>query len=408
MPQRYAVSSVHRQQGKPNLFCAFYDPEGFRRFRSTGTENLRVAKTICSVIERASLLARQGKLSEPKALKLIRESRAAIEETHGKLVADAAERAITSTVQEFVAIAGGQLSTYSIKQWLTTYLAGRTDASKGTLIEYQRIVDRFIERLGTKADRPLTTLQPVDVENFKAWLIGKVAPTTVNKSIKVLKAAFTAAVAKRQLEFSPAQHIEPIAEDESNRRPFSAAELRKLMAKADGEWRTMVLLGYYIGQRLRDCANMTWRRVDLLEGTINLSTKKTKRRQDIPIAEPLLKHLSTLAGDDPDAPLCPSLHNQPASKLSAAFYRLMVDAGLVEKRDHQSKGKGRDGKRERTGISFHSLRYNTTSALKSSGTSNAVAMDIVGHDTEAVSQSYTVIELEAKRTAINRLPDITR
>ena len=40
--------------------------------------------------------------------------------------------------------------------------------------------------------------------------------------------------------------------------------------------------------------------------------------------------------------------------------------------------------------------------------SEAVTMDIVGHETKAVSRNYTVIEDEANRAAINKLPDITK
>lgn len=408
MPHRYAVSSVHKQDGKPNWFCAFYDPEGFRRFRSTGTDNVRVAKTVCGVLERAAMLASKGKLSNEKALKLIRETRAAVEETHGKIVADAAARTVTGSVQEFIAIAGGEMTAYSIKGWFNAWLAGRTDASRATLIEYRRIVDLFTKFLGARAGRPLTTLETVEIEKFKARLMDRVAPSTVNKAVKVLKAALSAAVAKRQLEFSPAEHIEAVTTEESNRRPFTPAEIKSLLAKAQGDWRTMVLLGFYTGLRLRDCANLTWDKIGLLEGTINLKTEKTGRNQDLPIAEPLLKHLGELAGDKPNAPLCPALHGKKAAWLSAKFHSVMVEAGLVEKRGHASTGKGRDARREGSGISFHSLRHNTTSALKSSGASNAVAMDIVGHESEAVSRNYTKIELEAKRAAINKLPDITQ
>jgi integrase len=83
-------------------------------------------------------------------------------------------------------------------------------------------------------------------------------------------------------------------------------------------------------------------------------------------------------------------------------------ATCPEWRGHQSTGKGRDGRREASRVSFHSLRYNTTSALKSSGVSDSVAMDIVGHETASVSHNYTKIDDTAKRDAINRLPDITK
>lgn len=409
MPYRYAeMASIHKQGEKPNWFCAFYDPEGFRRFRSTGTTNPRIAKTICVNIERAASLARAGRLSNEKALKLIRETCAAIEETHGPLAASQAHDVLKGNVEEFVKVAGGELSTYTVKTWLTSWLAGKTDASKATVGDYKRIVDLFIEFLGARADRALTTLREKQIEDFKAHLANRVSPSTVNKAVKVLKAAFANAVAKRQLEFSPAEHVASIETESAERRPFTAGELKRLITAAPPEWQTMILVGFYTGLRLRDCAGLTWREVDLAGGVIAVETQKTGRKQVLPIAEPLARHLHTLAGDDPDAPLCPSLHGREASKLSAAFYDVMVSAQLAPKRGHQSTGKGRDGKRDGSRISFHSLRYNTTSALKSSGVSDSVAMDIVGHETASVSRNYTKIADEAKRAAINKLPDITQ
>ena len=149
------MSSIHRQSGKPNWFCAFYDPEGFRRFRSTGTENQRIARTICVNIERGAALARQGKLSNEKALKLIRETCGAIEETHGKLAANRAHEVLTMTMEEFVKIAGGELTSYTIRSWLDTWLAGRTDASKATVIESNaRVIDLFPHLTWARAGSP--------------------------------------------------------------------------------------------------------------------------------------------------------------------------------------------------------------------------------------------------------------
>lgn len=409
IPYRYTtMSSIHKVKGKPNWFCAFYNPEGFRRFKTTGTDNAKIARTICVNIERASKLASDNKLSNEKGLKLIRDTCAAIEETHGKLAANRAHDILKTYVEEFIKIAGGELTTYTVQSWLDSWLAGRTDASKATLIEYRRVIDLFNKYLGARANRPLTTLQPKQIEDFKLHLAKRVAPSTVNKSIKVLKASFNNAVAKRQLEFSPAEHVESIEVEEGNRRPFTSDELKKLLLAANAEWQTMILVAFYTGLRLRDCANLTWQNIELHTGTINVLTEKTNRRQVLPIAESLNRHLQTLAGDDPNAPLCPSLHGKNASWLSSQFYDVMVKAKLVEERGHESTGKGRDAKRETSRISFHSLRYNTTSALKSEGVSDAIAMDIVGHETASVSRNYTKIDDSAKRAAINKLPDITK
>jgi integrase len=407
MPYRYAkMSSVHKQPGKPNWFCAFYDPEGFRRFRSTGTENQRIARTICVNIERGAQLARHGKLSNERALKLIRETCDAIAETHGRLAGDRAHNTLKESMAEFVKIAGGELTTFTIRGWLENWMAGRTDASKATLIEYRRVISLFLAFLGVRANRPLTTLQTKQIEDFKQLLSKRVSGSTVNKAVKVLKACFNNAVSKRQLEFNPAEHVESIATDEATRRPFTTEEIAALLKAADPEWLTMILLAYYTGQRMRDCARLTWENVDLVAATIRLSTEKTGRNQDIPIAEPLLAHLHTLAGDNPDAPLCPNLHGKKASWLSAQFYKVMVKANLAAERNHQSAGKGRDARRTESRISFHSLRYNTTSALKNAGVNDSVAMDIVGHETAAISRNYTSIDDAAKRAALAKLPDI--
>jgi integrase len=402
------MSSIHKQPGRPNWFCAYYDPEGFRRFRSTGTENGKIARSICVNIEHAAALTRQGKLSNEKALKLIRETCAGIAETHGKLAADRAESVLKPTIEEFIRIGGGEFTSHTVRGWLESWIAGRTDASKATVIEYKRIIELFLKFLGTRAERAMTTLQPRQVEDFKIALNARVAPSTVNKAVKVLKAAFNAAVKSRQLEFNPAEHVENIEVEDANRRPFTGKELTALLSKADADWRTMILTAFYTGLRLRDCANLTWRNVELHTDTLNVQTEKTGRQQVLPIAEPLSRHLSSMAGDDPDAPLCSTLHGKPASRLSAQFFKVMVNAKIVEKRNYDGTGKGRDARRETGSVSFHSLRYNCTSALKSSGVSDSVTMDIVGHETTSVSRNYTKIDDAAKRAAINKLPDITK
>jgi integrase len=404
------MASIHKQTGRPNWFCAFYDPEGFRRFRSTGTENAKIARTICVNVERAAALTRQGKLSNEKALKLVRETCDAIAETHGKLAANRAEAVLKPAVEEFIRIAGGEFTSYTVRGWLEAWIAGRTDASKATVIEYRRIIEMFLKFLGARADRALTTLQPRQVEEFKTSQTTRVAPSSVNKCVKVLKAALNAAVKSRQLEFNPAQHVEfiEVESEGESRRPFTSKELSAILTHASADWRTMIFVAFYTGLRLRDCANLTWRNVELHTNTLNVLTEKTKRRQVLQLAESLARHLSSMAGDNPDAALCPTLHGKNASWLSSQFYAMMVKAGLVQERGHQSTGKGRDARRESNPISFHSLRYNTTSALKSAGVSDSVAMDIVGHETASISRNYTKIDDTAKRAAVNKLPDITK
>ena len=171
------MSSIHKQAGRPNYFCAFYDPEGFRRFRSTGTQNAKIARTICVNVEHAATLTRQGKLSNEKGLKLVRKTCEDIAETHGKLAASRAETVLKAAVEEFIKIGGGEFTSYTVRGWFVAWIGGRTDASKATVIEYRRIIDLFLKFLGARSDRALTTLQPRQIEDFKTSVATRVAPS---------------------------------------------------------------------------------------------------------------------------------------------------------------------------------------------------------------------------------------
>jgi integrase len=202
--------------------------------------------------------------------------------------------------------------------------------------------------------------------------------------------------------------------DRFERRAFTLEELKRILEASGDEWRGMILFGLYTGQRLGDIAGLTWSNIDLQRSELRLVTGKTGRQQIIPLAKPLLSFVEALpAGDTPDAPLFPRIHetakrHKHAGNLSNQFHSILVSAGLAVKTTHKATGKGRSAKREQNEVSFHSLRHTATSLLKSAGVSDAVAMEFVGHDSKSVSQQYTHIETSALRQAADKLPDVTK
>jgi hypothetical protein len=44
--------------------------------------------------------------------------------------------------------------------------------------------------------------------------------------------------------------------------------------------------------------------------------------------------------------------------------------------------------------------------MKNAGVSASVVMDIIGHESEAISAHYTHVDEETKRAALNKLPDL--
>jgi integrase len=131
------------------------------------------------------------------------------------------------------------------------------------------------------------------------------------------------------------------------------------------------------------------------------------------LAKPLVRLLEKLpAGDDPDAPIFPSVfatkqRTQSTGTISNQFHKILVTAKLAKKRTHEKRGKGRSSTRAPSVLSFHSLRHTATSMLKNAGVSDSVTRDIIGHESAAVSQNYTHIDRETKRQALDKMPDIT-
>ena len=199
--------------------------------------------------------------------------------------------------------------------------------------------------------------------------------------------------------------------DKSARRAFTLPEIKRILKACgdDTEWRGLVLFGLYLGQRLGDLAKLTWRAVNLENGEIAFTTRKTGRRVVLPLVQPLSDYLASLpASDNPNAFIFPRAASATRTgTLSNQFREILVAAGLVEPRGHEATGKGRSQARETSEISFHSLRHSAVTMLKASGVSDVLAREIVGHESSAISRQYTHLTTDDLRNAMQRLPDVT-
>jgi integrase len=90
--------------------------------------------------------------------------------------------------------------------------------------------------------------------------------------------------------------------------------------------------------------------------------------------------------------------------LSNQFADLLAQAGLRRKKPHR---KNADGGSDRRGgeLSFHCLRDTAVTMMKEAGIPSAVVMELVGHDSDAMSEHYTHVGIEAMQRAADSLPD---
>jgi len=392
------MASVHKVRGKPNWRCAFtvYDNNGkaVRRFRSTGTADKRQAQQVCNAWQRAALKARNGKLT-----------------------ADTAREVIAAGVADvLLATTGAEMQRHSVRSWCETWLeAKKVEAEESTRARYAPIIEHFLEFLGAEADRDIAILHVSHVKRFRDREAELRSKATANLSLKVLRICLGEGVKQEVLTVNPAARVDVLkVTKKSRRRAFTQTELKRILAACgdDVEWRGLVLFGYYFGgQRLGDLSRLTWRGVNFetREFMVREPTEKSDRYLSQPLVQPLVDYLSALpASDNPDACIFPrAAKAKRTSTLSNQFREILVRAGLAQPRTHQSTGKGRSSPRRTSELSFHCFRHTATSALKSAGVSDSVAMAIVGHDTPAISRTYTHIPMQVLREALERLPDIT-
>jgi integrase len=390
------MASLRRKVRSPYWFACFNDADGKRTQRSTKQSDRRKAKAIAYQWERAAKLASERRLGEAQARRVLADI---YEVTNGEPLASATARA-----------------------FLTGWAERRKlDTAKRTYDAYKQVTRDFLESLGPRADRDISQMNKADVVKYRDEVLTRTSIATANKSLKYLRVALGAAYKDGLAQDNPAAKVDAIRrrdDERKQRRPFTLSELKAILANASTEWRGVILFGFYTGQRLSDIARLTWQNLDLERDVIRFVTGKTGRQMEIPIAAPLLAHIETMpASDDPSAPLFPESYALAAdgsadSRLSQQFYDLLVAAGLAQarrrdkQRDENAPEHGRSRRRTVNAISFHSLRHTATSLLKNAGVSEAVAMDIIGHDSEAISRHYTHIENKAKRKALAKLPKL--
>jgi len=393
------MPSIHRQPGRPYWFCALsiWNPETLtsrRVFRSTKTRDKKQALEICRAWHKAALKARNGKLS-----------------------VDAAREVIAQGVSDvFTAANIESLPSASIKSWCETWTEAKAiETEESTHARYKRVIERFTGFLGeAKSKRDLSTLQASDVARFRDREAKELSRSTANLGVKVLRICLGEAVRQGLLAVNPAVRVKLLKSTaESKRRAFTLTEIKRILKACDDnvEWRGLVLFGLYLGQRLGDLARLTWRAVDMENGEIAFSARKTGRRIVLPLVQPLTDYLASLrANDDANTFIFPRAASaKRTASLSNQFREILVEAGLVQPlpRGHKSTGKGRNQAREASEISFHSLRHSAVTMLKAAGVSDFIAREIVGHESAAVSRQYTHLTTDDKRAAMQRLPDVT-
>jgi integrase len=384
----------HASGRSPFWYAVYRDETGRRLKKSTKLTSKSKALEMAQMLQKAAREARQHRLTEGRARELL-----------GELLEG---------------LNGESLPVYTLEQWFEHFVKQKQKSrANKTALRYQQAKKDFVEFLGARARLNIAAITSKDIADFRDRREAQgLAPSTLNGDITILSAVFNGALRQGHLAVNPCLALEPVRDKSSGRKAtFTPAQVSALIGAADSEdWKGLISVAYYSGQRLGDCANLKWSQVELTGETKLIRFRQGKTGKEVPIViHPRLdkflralrkaRKVVPLSSDDDEAFVFPELagHNNP-SPLSKYFRGLMARAGIKERviREREESGSGR----RVNALSFHSLRHGFNSILANAGIPEETRMALTGHTTREMNQRYTHRELAIYRDAIAVLPGV--
>lgn len=179
------------------------------------------------------------------------------------------------------------------------------------------------------------------------------------------------------------------------------------------ELRILFLLGAYTGQRMKDCCLLQWDTVDLKRRRIRVTQFKTGKTVSIPMAQQLVEPIEKAKEWESDTYVLPALakrylkKNKDGKDVGSGMVNKdvmrVIEAALGEER---VKVKLEERDKSVTVYGFHSLRHSFAQMCIDNNVPKAVAVSILGADSEILDRYYTHIGDEAQEQAMQLISGV--
>lgn len=307
----------------------------------------------------------------------------------------------------------------------------RPDSGQRTLRGYQSQFKRFSAWMasvhpGCKALRDVTA---EIAQEYAAYLLREIktkissdgqtkvkitkpayTTNTYNKHIRLLELVFRVLQNQAKMTVNPWSDISRKRENKMSRRELTIEEINKVINKADGELKTLLVVGIYTGLRLGDACTLRWSEVDLVRQIILRVPNKTARRKNQPVHIPIHPTLATVLGRVGQSnrkgyvlPSMSAMYKRNDSDVSKMLRKHFKSCDLTVHAEGTGKG---TCSRAVVEVGFHSLRHSFVSLCRVANTPLAVVEAIVGHSNPAMTRHYTHVGDLAASQAVAALPSL--
>lgn len=169
----------------------------------------------------------------------------------------------------------------------------------------------------------------------------------------------------------------------SERKPFTPAEIKAILATADDDMRMLTLVGLYTAMRLKDCATFAWEDIDMERKRMRVKTGKRGVVVTINIPQELYTALAEAKKTATGKYVNEHNANSKEKKLSDNFGDILDKCGIQRNRINE-KGIRKSQK------CFHCLRHSTATYLYEAGMSRADIARVLG---DSVKMMDTYIDV---------------
>ena len=255
--------------------------------------------------------------------------------------------------------------------------------AKGEGRQIKQVEDRYNKHLKAGFENmPIDLITPDLLDQLKADLSAKLAPSSVKKVFEVLRGAINFAIKRKFWQgFNPVSNLGGFTMpkvDNKGERFLSPKEARRLLeelAKRSPVWRDMAFVSLQTGLRLTEIMRLRGRDVDEKSRAAIVTAKGGLREPVLLTPEALavlMKHRRGL-----EAPVFRDGRGQAFTKAGAPFIAAVQACGLNE---------GVTDRRHR--VWFHTLRHTFASWLAQKGVDIYALMKLMRHKKVEMTQRY--------------------
>jgi integrase len=235
-------------------------------------------------------------------------------------------------------------------------------------------------------DTVLGDLRLSDLEGYQVKRKASVAPSTIDDEINVVKTMVNCAFDNDKIGgnvLKPFKRLKKLMKRNANARDrvLSEDEFSRLLEAVPRHIKPVLATGYYTGMRSGEILNLTWDKVDLKKGIIQLVATDTKDREPrlVPILQALSSVLRTIPRNIHDNHVF-LFNGKPMQTIRRALQRACDRAGIPY------------GRKVKGGFIFHDLRHTFNTNMRKAGVHESVIMAITGHSTRDMFDRYNRVD----------------